>query len=255
MTVQGIAEALGARRSGSGWKAPCPAHEDGNPSLSISEADGKILLHCHAGCPQAAVIEALRERGLWSEGHAQLEPHQRACGQAKQRTGNRRIVAEYNYTNRSGALLFQVIRFEPKGFCQRYPDGAGGWIWKKHPDQVLYRLPEVLEAPIIFVVEGERDVETLRARGFVATTPAGGASAPWLPGFTETLRGREVVIWPDADGPGRRKALVIARALLGAAARITLLDISGAKDASEWFEQGHSETELIAQVEGEGVAQ
>lgn len=255
MTARDIAEGLGARRSGSGWKAPCPAHEDDNPSLSISEADGKILLHCHAGCTQAAVIEALRERGLWFEGHAHVESQQRAYGQAKQRASNRRIVAEYDYRNRSGAMLYQVVRFEPKGFCQRYPDGAGGWTWKKHPDQVLYRLPEVIEAPIVFVVEGEKDVETLRARGFVATTPAGGASAPWLPGFTEALRGREVVIWPDADAPGRKKALVIAQALLGAAARITLFDIAGAKDASEWFEQGHSETELIAHVEGEGVAQ
>jgi hypothetical protein len=45
----------------------CPAHDDERPSFVVHEAeDGCVLLvHCHAGCSQAAVIEALRERGLW----------------------------------------------------------------------------------------------------------------------------------------------------------------------------------------------
>jgi DNA primase len=255
MNAKRIAEALGARRSGTGWVARCPAHEDLNPSLSISEVAGRILLHCHAGCPQADVIAVLRERGLWSEAHTHSDSERCACGQTLRSAPPRSIVAEYNYTDSAGVLLYQVVRYEPKSFCQRRPDGAGGWIWKKHPEQVLYHMPEVLEAPIVFVVEGEKDVETLRARGFVATTAAGGANAPWLPAFTEALRGREVVIWPDADAPGRAKGLLTARALLGSAARIVVLDMPGAKDASEWFEQGHSETELIAQLDGEAVTQ
>ena len=97
----------------------------------------------------------------------------------------------------------------------------------------------------MFVVEGEKDVETLRSYGFVATTPPGGVDAPWLPCFTDALRGRELIIWPDGDAPGRRKALKIAQFLLGAAARLRMLDIRCAKDATEWFEQGHSETEFI----------
>ncbi len=44
--------------------APCPAHEARNPSLSATERDGQVLLHCHAGCMQEAVLEALRGRGL-----------------------------------------------------------------------------------------------------------------------------------------------------------------------------------------------
>src|ERR1035437_6518634 len=85
----------------------------------------------------------------------------------------------YGYTDERGELLYQIVRFEPKGFSQRYPDGNGGWAWKKHPRQVLYHLPEVLESPIIFLPEGEKDCETLREGGFVATTNAGGAQAPW----------------------------------------------------------------------------
>jgi putative DNA primase/helicase len=142
------------------------------------------------------------------------------------------------------------VRLLPKRFLQRYPDGCGGWIWKKHRRQVLYHLREVLEAPIVFVVEGEKDVETLRSHGFVATTNAGGAEAPWLPEFTDSLRGREVILIPDNDQPGRQRVIGIARALLGHAARIIVLEPHGAKDTTEWFERGHSEVELISRLEG-----
>src|SRR5262249_19106128 len=49
----------GPRRNGSGWMARCPAHDDKNPSLSINEREGKILLHCHAGCSFENVIAAV----------------------------------------------------------------------------------------------------------------------------------------------------------------------------------------------------
>src|SRR6266851_2738687 len=46
----------------------CPAHDDRNPSLSVTEPEGKVLLKCFAGCTQDAVIEELRSRGLWEGG-------------------------------------------------------------------------------------------------------------------------------------------------------------------------------------------
>lgn len=81
-----IIETLHARKSGSGWAARCPAHEDRNPSLSITFRDGKILLHCHAGCSQDDVIAALRDRGLWREGEQTA----------------RVITATYAYTDEAG---------------------------------------------------------------------------------------------------------------------------------------------------------
>ena len=48
--------------------ARCPAHDDRTPSLSIREGhDGKLLVHCHAGCEQMRVIEVLRTRRLWPD--------------------------------------------------------------------------------------------------------------------------------------------------------------------------------------------
>ena len=68
MTAEIIARALGGRKAGAGWTAPCPAHDDRNPSLSIRDADDKVLMRCHAGCEQRRVIAALRGRGLWVDG-------------------------------------------------------------------------------------------------------------------------------------------------------------------------------------------
>ena len=236
MSADSLARALEARRSGSSWMARCPAHEDRNPSLSIREVDGKVLVHCHAGCTQRAVIDALITCGIW---------------ESEQKQPERRITAEYSYTDEDGKLLYQVVRFEPKDFRQRRPDGHRGWIWKKGPRQVLYHLPEILEAPIVFVVEGEKDAEAMRAHGFVCTTNAGGAKAPWLPEFTEMLRSREVILIPDNDQPGWERAAVIARALLHNVARLRVFDLpDGIKDISDWFSAGHSEVQLIADLEG-----
>jgi len=75
------------------------------------------------------------------------------------------------------------------------------------------------------LVEGEKDVETLRSHGFVATTNAGGANAHWLAQYTESLRNREVILIPDNDAPSRKRVLNIARALLGKVARLVVLEL------------------------------
>jgi 5S rRNA maturation endonuclease (ribonuclease M5) len=167
-----------------------------------------------------------------------------------------RIIATYDYTDELWALLYQVVRLEPKSFRQRRPDGRGGWIWGlgdvRRP---LYHLPEVLESPIVFLPEGEKDVETLRAHGFAATTISGGAKAHWLPEHTDALRGREVILIPDNDTPGRERVARIARVLYGNVGRLVILtlDDSRAKDITDWFELGHSELELVEMLDGQGV--
>jgi hypothetical protein len=69
-----IARALGGQKAGGGFTARCPAHDDRNPSLSIRDVDGKVLVRCHAGCEQMHVIAALRGRGLWTESGSRSPP-------------------------------------------------------------------------------------------------------------------------------------------------------------------------------------
>ena len=236
MSIETLARSLEAKRVGTSLMALCPAHDDRNPSLSIREKGGRILVHCHAGCAQHDVIAALRNLGLWDGSDRQI------------------ITDAYDYSDEKGALLYQIVRYFPKTFRQRQPDGAGGWIWRKHPRQVLYRLRDVIEAPIVFVVEGEKDVETLRDYGFVATTNAGGAKAPWLAEYTNCLAGREIILIPDNDVPGWQRATAIGRSLLGTAARIRIQALPERfKDISDWFAAGHSECELISMIEGADV--
>lgn len=260
MNAELIIESLGGRRSGSGWIIPCPAHEDRNPSCSVTVRDGKLLVHCYAGCRQKDVVAALRERGLWPEPQIRSDARRTSCGQPERTTGERRIVTEYNYSDEAGELLYQVLRYEPgrngkkKDFYQRRPDGRGRWIWKKSERQVLYHLPEVLEAPIVFVVEGEKDVESLRERGFVATCNAGGAGK-WLADYNQVFAGKSVVVIPDRDPSGFSHARQVVDGIRRYAASFVVIDLEDAKDISEWFERGHSETELIAVLDDAWIRQ
>jgi RecA-family ATPase len=176
------------------------------------------------------------------------------------------FTAIYNYIDESGELLFQVCRKPDKTFPQRRPDGRGGWIWKTGDvRKVLYRLPELIESVatdrIILIVEGEKDVESLRKLNVPATCNPGGASEPgkqtkWRAEYSETLRGADIVIVPDNDEPGRAHADAVARMCAGVAREIRLLDLAQhwpdcpkGGDVSDWIAAGHSREELDKLIE------
>ena len=228
-------KAIGADK----WAAFCPCHEaDGNghkASLSVAQGtDGRALLHCFGNCPTPDILKAI---GMTE---ADLFPKADALRAAKGR-----IVKEYDYRDEAGALLFQVVRYDPKDFLQRRPDGAGGWTWKLDGvRRVLYRLPELLAADTaawVFNVEGEKDADALAALGLVATCNPGGAGK-WRPEYSETLRGRRVCIVADKDAPGRKHALDVARAQDGVAACVRVLEMpgDGIKDAADYVEASDS---------------
>ncbi len=204
----------------------CPAHGDGKPSMSVTPGDGKVLVHCNAGCTQDAVIDALRERGLWP----------------KRGSTPREITAAYDYTNPDGKLLFQVVRYEPKQFAVRRSDG-GKWIWNlRNIRHVPYRLPELLAAikagKTVYIVEGEKDANTLHKVGLVATTNPLGAGK-WPMDFGKYFEGAQVVIVPDNDAPGVKHAMDVLKSLNGHAASVVVVNLpDGNKDISEWFAAG-----------------
>jgi 5S rRNA maturation endonuclease (ribonuclease M5) len=172
-----------------------------------------------------------------------------------------KIVATYDYRDENNVLLYQAVRYEPKDFRQRSPKPGGGWNWStKGVRRVLYRLPELLAADpttIVFIDEGEKDVDRLRTMGLVATCNVGGASksdekTKWLKEYNDSLRGRHVVILVDNDEAGRAHALSIAKSLRGIAASVKLLYLPGLPDkgdVSDWLNSGGTKEELLALAE------
>ncbi|MCK4601367.1 MAG: hypothetical protein KAU28_02805, partial [Phycisphaerae bacterium] len=200
------------------WSALCPAHADKKPSLSVGLGDnGKVLLHCHAGCDVKDIIAAigLKESDLFPD---------------KPITAPKpKVVARYDYTDADGNLLYQVVRRSDKSFAQRRPNGPGRWVWNmKGTLRVLYNLPYVASAPVqdwVFIVEGEKDVDALRAMNTVATTNSGGAGKWNQVADDSILNGRRVAIIPDNDEPGREHAHQVAHVLHGRALEVKILDL------------------------------
>jgi hypothetical protein len=176
----------------------------------------------------------------------------------RQKRGPARIVAEYDYADENGEVLFQVVRLEPKDFRQRRPDPAGpdGWSWSvKGVRQVPYRLHELVEAiamdRMVYVVEGEKDVDALARLGVVATCNAGGAGK-WPAGLAEFFRGARVCILPDNDEAGRKHADLVGSALAAVGARVAVLDLPGLPhkgDVSDWLKSGGEASGLALMAE------
>ena len=203
------------------WTALCPAHADQNPSLSIRVAsDGKILLCCHAGCKTESIVTAA---GLTM---GDLFP-------AESKPQRRRIAATYDYAEADGKLLFQAVRYEPKDFRQRRPDGNGGWVWNlQGVTPVLYRVRDWADADTVCVVEGEKDADALLALGIPATTCAMGAGK-WREAYNDTLKGKCVVILPDNDTPGQAHAAKVARSVKSCAESVKILELPGLPEGGD----------------------
>jgi hypothetical protein len=171
-----------------------------------------------------------------------------------------RIVATYNYEDETGTLLHQVVRYNPKDFRQRRPDGKGGWVWHLECEKcercecdpklpparrVPYNLPSVLKAEDVLVLEGERDCETAKNLGLVATTNPGGAGK-WRPEYSQFLRAKRVTIIADSDPAGVLHARDVARDSVGVAAAVKLIEAlpGRAKDLTEWVERGGTREQL-----------
>ena len=239
--LDSIAKALKkAKRTSSGWTACCPAHDDHDPSLTLAIGDnGAIVVKCHGGCDQGAVIAALKARNLWPE------------QSAPERKQKPKVVATYDYRDEYGGTLFRVVRYEPKNFKQCAPDGKGGWSWSiKGVRQVPFRLPETLEAirdgRTIYIPEGEKDALALVKFGLDATCNAGGAGK-WRPEFADHFRGADVVILPDNDQVGRDHAAMVARSLSSVARRVRVATLPGLPpkgDISDWLAAGGTAAEL-----------
>lgn len=227
-----------AKKSGGGFSAKCPAHEDMRNSLSIGKGDdGKTILNCHAGCDPIAVCSAvgLHISDLFD---SPSNKHPR-----------RREVAAYPYCDEYGTLLYENVRYEPKDFRWRRKE-EGRVIWNlKDTRRVPYRLPELLDAVkngvnTVFTAEGEKDADNLRAIGFAASS-----FKNWRPEFNCYIEGSDVVLFRDHDTGGVKQAEDAARLISTLAKSVKVIDLfddelvarNGGKDVSDWLEARRNE--------------
>ena len=201
-----------------GKKALCPAHDDSNASLSISERrDGKgIVIMCHAGCDYRDVLAALgmSPRDLFDD------------------DGIRGVyAAKRDY---------------------RYPDGR---VVHRKPDKSfpqsgntkgnsLFHADRVGDAQTVYWPEGEKDVEAIEAVGAVAVCSAMGAGKADRADVSP-LRGKHVIVIADKDEPGRQHAQQISKILAGVATSARIVEAADGKDFADHFAAGKGLEELV----------
>ena len=230
------------KRQGEWLLAFCPCHADGTKhsgrdgqSLGLSTAG---VLRCFAGCEFKDVIAALRARDT------RPTPIRSASTP----------VRSYQYRDANGALLAEKGRFEGekgKTFAWRR---QGEQTWSggiKAAEMPLYGLPRLLadpESPVYFV-EGEKAAESCWQAGLLAVSACGGASQKDFGDALEALRGRDVWLWADNDGPGRAYMTMLYGRLASIARSVRVvivpIPLPDKGDAFDYFAAGGTVEALV----------
>lgn len=241
--VRTALEGLGrVQAHGRSLKAPCPAHDDRNPSLSVDWRDGKTLIRCHAGCQTDDIVAAL---GLELGDLFDEDPPEPGGGIP---------VRSYVYADWKGDPWIIKDRHFPKSFQLRLPGTQPGdrtGLNGRRP--VLFRLPQLLAAKgrRVLYVEGEKDVETAEKIGEIATTQPYGAGAQWHDAYTEAFTRAapsEVWIVRDNDQRGLEHAADVRMALRGAGLTVRVMAPKAGKDLTDHVEAGHGIADLVPET-------
>ena len=260
MDTETIAKALGNAKQVNGqWVASCPVlghgrgNGDKNPSLSITESDGKVLFHCHGGCDQRDVFDAVRSRDLLPTTPKREEisftQHQAPV-----------LEKEWEYRNEDGDVLFTKRRYKTqdakgKTYSIHRVDAQGKRIAGLKDTRIVpYQLPELLDAKTagraIYLVEGEKAADALVSIGAIATTSHTGAGS-WPEEITQYFAGANIVVIPDHDEPGRQYAKRAISRLLPVVKSIRYLDLDlmvEGDDAYEWVYHAKGTRKELAEM-------
>jgi hypothetical protein len=260
MDTETIAKALGnAKKVNGNWLASCPVpghgrgNGDKNPSLSITESNGKYLFHCHGGCDQHSVFDAVRERNLLPS--IQRQEYSLALIKGELMTMPT-LEQEWEYKDEDGNTLFVKRRFKTntekgKTYSLHKVDAAGNRKGSMIGARIVpYKLPELINAReagrAIYLVEGEKAADALVSIGAIATTSHAGAGH-WPEDITQYFTGAVVIVVPDCDAPGWKYAKRVVEALLPVAKAVRVLDFNLPElgdDAYEWVADGGDRAKL-----------
>lgn len=255
------------------FQCKCPVHNDHTASMTVSKGKKGILIHCHAGCETKSILEAvgLRESDLFYDSN--VTKVKQDWKDRLEHSKRKKIVEIYNYVDQNGKYLYSKIRFEKdengkKEMLYGVLNKEKDWFQYglKGIHKTLYNLPEIREAAAqkrtIYYVEGEKDVETLRGFGLIATTA--GSSGDWRRFFSKYFSGADVVLLPDNDEAGEKLTTRIISDLIGVVNSIKVVKTSERNhgDVTDYFQDGYTiedfnklvrETEFIPQNQGKDV--
>ena len=241
------------KKSGKQYSARCPAHDDTHNSLAVTEGrDGKILVHCHAGCSVQEITSAM---GLTTK---ELFPNNGFNSTVVQwNNAPDRKEAEYYYFDDDGQPILKKNKMrKDDGTKYFYWEYLEKGKWKKGRNKItppLYNQKVIKDSKQVFIVEGEKDADTLRELGYEAVSLADGSSSKWTPEYTELFREKEVYIIPDNDETGRNYASMIAGNIYGTADFVKIImlkdiwaDIPEKADVSDYRQRVDSESFIIS---------
>jgi hypothetical protein len=255
-----IAKSLGNAKQVNGqWVCSCPVpghgsgNGDKNPSLSITESDGRVLFHCHGGCDQRDVFDAVRARDLLP-----TTPKREEISFTQHQ--DKVLEKEWVYRNEDGDTLFTKRRyktsdFKGKTYSIHRVDAQGKRIAGLKDTRIVpYNLPELLDAKTagraIYLVEGEKAADALVSIGAIATTSHTGAGS-WPDEITQYFAGANIVVIPDNDEPGRLYARRAISRLLPVVKSIRYLDLDlmvEGDDAYEWVHHAKGTRKELAEM-------
>lgn len=198
--------------------------------------DGRILIDCKSGCETSDILNKMGlqfsdlfpdRNSITAASRDFKKIEQPPKKQPKPWKPRNDIVASYEYRDDGGHLLAVKDRYYKDGEKQqywRYQDKTGKWFYGIGDAIIPLYKHECIGNPV-YLVEGEKDVDTMIAGGLHAVTNPNGAGE-WKDRYTEQLRGYDVCIIPDNDDTGRKHAETAANALHGVAASVKLADLS-----------------------------
>lgn len=208
------------KKVGNHFEACCPVCDDTKYHLYVTPKDDKVLLYCQK-CQRAAP-EIVSSIGL-----KVTDLFFKEAESTTEKTVRRR---SHIYHNKDGSIfgkkdITNLSDGKKNCYWSRYESGTyhSGLKGMKAP---LFNLPELVktEEKTIYFAEGEKDCETLRSFGLVATTtPNGGHQKEWFNSFNDYLLNKDIIILTDNDDTGKTYGIFVAENVLNIARSVRIV--------------------------------
>ena len=229
------------------FNGPCPIC-GGDDRFYISDKGSGLLINCNKGCSFKDLAQQLRKDGVYPEFEAtRVEPKP---------TSQLKTKREHIYTDPDGNPISKAVKYSDGSWKQMHYE-AGGWFYGvKGLPRFPYgadRLQKGDASKLLFIFEGEKDVERAWKHGLSATTNVGGAGK-WYDELNKHIIGRTVCIVPDNDKAGADHAIAVEASLRRSKIDCFILDFATGlpdkADFSDWMDANDNDVDrFVAMAE------